>query len=171
MRFTASILKGHEEVLSRVVAGVNGDGLVRVAPGDLEALQRLAGALNAAASAGAPPPPPQGGVLLGTIGNMDYARRVFAPEAGQVVAYAFTMPSAGCYMSAANYAGDPWLRTVSVSETLGDMEGKVRSGPGKTATLWLDAGTFPPGTLLYANQRIDEPAPPGTTGSCFSIVW
>lgn len=165
-RFNASILFGHQTVLSNVMGRVQLGQVFSLTPDEYRQLSDLAGALNYWA-AQAPEPAAQ---LLGHIPEGDYDRRTFAPEAGQVVAYSFPMPADAVYMSAAEFGGSPWLRTLCVSDVLGDM-GTTYATTGKEAMVYLDAGAYPVGTMLYANMRIDEPAPAGTTGSGFSIVW
>lgn len=166
-RFDASIKRGHQATLSNVMGRLQAGSVFALTPQEFTDLSDLSGALNFWA-AQSPEPPAQ---LLGHIATDDYSRKVFAPEAYAVVAYSFTMPAAGLtYMSTAEYSGDPWLRTLSVSATLGDLNSSHAS-VGKQPTVYLTAGDFPAGTLLYANMRIEEPAPPGKTGSGFSIVW
>lgn len=165
-RFQASIKRGHQVTLSNVMGRLQAGQVFSLTPQEKIDLSDLAGALNYWAAQ----TPASDAQLLGHIPEGDYARRVFAPEAGQVIAYSFPMPMMPCYLSAAEFGGDPWLRTLSVSPVLGDMNG-AHISTGKQATVHLDLDAYPPGMLLYANQRIDEPAPAGKTGSGFSIVW
>lgn len=164
-RFDASIKRGHQETLSNVMGRLQAGQVFSLTPQEKIDLSDLAGALNYWAAQ----VPEQTAQLLGHIPDGDYARRTFAPAAGEIVAWSFPMPEDSCYMSTAEFGGDPWLRTLSVSTTLGDMAGIVSTG--KQATVHIEPYTFPIGTPLYANIRIDEPAPEGTTGSGFSIVW
>lgn len=164
-RFQASVKRGHQETLSNVMGRLQAGSVFSLTPQERIDLSDLAGALNYWAAQA----PGQDAQLLGHIPEGDYGRRTFAPAAGEVVAWSFPMPADPCYLSTAEFGGDPWLRTLSVSTVLGDMDG--RTSAGKQATLHLDPDAYPLGTLLYANIRLDEDAHEGTTGSGFSIVW
>jgi len=165
-RFYASIKRGHQTTMSNVMGRLQAGSVFALTPQEFTDLSDLAGALNYWAAQSVPQ-----AQFLGHIPAGDFSRKEFAPEAGQVVAYSFRMPAAGLlYASAAEYGGSPWLRSLSISPTSGDMD-SAHGSVGKQATVYLAAGDFPADTLLYANMRIEEDAPPGTTGSGFSIVW
>lgn len=166
-RFNASIKRGHQTTLSNVMGRLQQGQTFGLTPQEYTDLSDLAGALNYwAAQVNWLP-----AQLLGHIGTGDFSRHTFAPEAGACVAYSFTMPGNGTlYLSVAEYSGSPWLRSLSVSTVLGDME-SAHGSVGKQATVYLAPEDFPAGTLLYANMMIEEPAPLVTTGSSLNIVW
>ena len=128
----------------------------------------LAGALNYWAGQAAPPLPVD---IQPEIAYGDYSRKVFAASKGVVTAFPFRMPAHGTtHVAAAEYAGQPWLRLMTVSMIAGDLTGPMRSA-GKNPDIYIAQGDFPVGTLLYANNVLTDDAIPGSTGTGFSVVW
>lgn len=167
-RFPASIRRHHQQVMSNVMGRIQQGQVFALTPQEYVALGDLAGALNYwAAQVPEYPVDVQAEIMGG-----DYSRKLFQGATDVVTAFPFRAPAAGyVYMSAAEYAGDPWLRKVSISTTAGDMDGPV-TVQGKEAMAGFTVGTeFAANTYLYANHLITEAATPGTTGSGFSIVW
>lgn len=173
-RFDASIKRGHQVTLSNVMGRLQAGSLFSLTPQEFTDLSDLAGALNYwAAQVPETPINVHPEIAVG-----DFSRKTWQASAAIIDVFPFRMPAPPYangtglfYMSAAEYQGDPWLRRLTVSPVAGDMDADLASD-GKQATLHLQAGTdFPAGTLLYANLLLLEPAPPGTAGSGFSIVW
>ena len=172
-RFDASIKRGHQTTLSSVMGRMQAGAQVTLTPQEFTDLSDLAGALNYwAAQSPAYPYTMHDNIVRG-----DYSRKLFMAQDGVIDVFPFYMPGPPYangtgiyYMSAAEFQGDPWMRRLSVSQTPGDMDAPNASD-GKQATVYVNPGDFPAGTILYANLLLLEPAPPGTGGSGFSIVW
>ena len=167
-RFPASIRRHHQVVMSNVMGRLQAGNVFALTPQEFTALSDLAGALNYWA-AQTPEYPVD---IQPEIAGGDFSRKLFSASNEIVTAFPFRAPAAGyVYMSAAEYGGQPWLRKLSISTTAGDMDGPVTvQGKETMAGFTVDA-EFPAGTLLYANCVLVDAAPPGTTGSGFSIVW
>jgi hypothetical protein len=172
-RFPASIRRHHQQVMSNVMGRLQAGATFNLTPQEYTALSDLAGALNYWA-AQSPYLPTN---THSTIARGDYVRREWQASVGVVDVFPFVHPgtpfangTGTYYMSVAEYGGSPWLRRLSVSDVAGDMDSKF-SSDGKQATVYVQPGDFPVGTLLYANILLLEEAPTGAAGSGFSIVW
>lgn len=172
-RFPASIRRHHQVVMSNVMGRLQAGSQVTLTPQEFADLSDLAGALNYWAAQS--PAYPQ--TMHDSIARGDFSRKTWQAQAGVIDVFPFVHPGAPFangtglyYLSAAEFQGDPWLRELNVSTVPGDMDGPHGSS-GKQATVYLQPGDFPAGTILYANLLLLEPAPPGTAGSGFSIVW
>ena len=174
-RFPASIKRGHQVTLSNVMGRLQAGSVFSLTPQEFTDLSDLAGALNYW-SAQVPPL-----TMHDTIAIRDDSRKLFEAQAGVIDAFPFVMPGPPfnngtgiLYMSASENpsipGAGPWLRKLSVSTIAGDMDSQFFAD-AKQPTVYLHPGDFPPGTILYANLLLLEPAPAGTGGSGFSIVW
>jgi len=167
-RFNASILFGHQVVLSNVMGRMQMGQVFSLTPDEYRQLSDLAGALNYWA-AQVPQHPTD---IQPEIAEGDFSRKLFAASNEVVTAFPFRAPASGyVYMSASEYAGQPWIRRLSISTVAGDMDGPM-TVQGKETMAGFTVGTeFAAGTYLYANTLLLDDAPAGTTGSGFSIVW
>lgn len=170
-RFNASILFGHQTLLSNVMGRVQASGgaVLALTEAEFRGMSDLAGALNYWAAQAAPtfPVDRQPEIPYG-----DYSRKLYAASNSAIVVFPFTMPASGLvHLAASEFQGQPWARLLTVSMVSGDLDSPVRS-QGKVPDVYITAGVeFPPGTLLYANTILTEDPLPGSTGSGFSIVW
>ena len=172
-RFDASVKRGHQVTLSNVMGRLQAGSQVTLTPPEFTDLSDLAGALNYWA-AQAPQTPL---AMHDNIARGDFSRKTFQAQVGVIDVFPFVHPGAPFangtgiyYLSAAEFQGDPWLRRLSVSTVAGDMD-SPHAEDAKVPTVYLQPGDFLAGTSLYANLLLLEPAPPGTAGSGFSIVW
>lgn len=176
-RFDASILYGHQVVLSNVMGRVQMGQVFALTPDEYRQLSDLAGALNYWA---AQAPETVSVDVQSEIAYGDFGRKVFQLSDQVVTAYPFRVPSppfpgpngALLRMSCSEFSGGDYMRRVSVSATPGDMSG-LSNGDGNEAGASGNCGTefAPYGALLYANILALEPVAPGKGGSGFSIVW
>lgn len=176
-RFDASILYGHQVVLSNVMGRVQMGQVFALTPDEYRQLSDLAGALNYWA-AQQPPQPELPVSVQPEIAYGDFGRKTFQAAQDTVMAFPFRIP-AGPFtgpngpllrMSCAEYQGAPWTRKLAISAIPGDMTGQPQV-VGKEAAVAFPATNYAPGELLYANILITEDATPGTMGSGFSIIW
>ncbi len=176
-RFPASIKRGHQVTLSNVMGRLQSGSIFSLTPQEYTDLSDLAGALNYWAAQA----PEQPLAMHDTIQRGDFSRKLFEATPGVVDVFPFIMPAPPfnngtgiLYMSASENpsipGASPWLRRLSVSTVAGDMD-SPHAEDAKVPTVYLQPGDYPPGTILYANLLLLEPAPPGTAGSGFSIVW
>ena len=166
-RFSASIRRYHQQVMSNVMGRIQNGQVFALTPQEYTAMSDLAGALNYWAAQA-----PDDVQIQAEIPAGDFARRLYTPGLA-IFAWPFRAPASGLlYGSASEYAGDPWLRILTISRTAGDVStGALVYDRGKQATCYLQEGVAVPGELLYFNSLIDEAAPTEKTGSGFSIVW
>lgn len=169
-RFPASIRRHHQVVMSNVMGRLQAGSVFALTPQEFVALSDLSGALNYfAAQSPEYPVDTQPEIAAG-----DFARKTFAGSRETVTAFPFRVPANGLlYGSVSEFGGSPWLRTLTIARTAGDVSASaILYSRGKQATCYLTTGVeAQPGELLYFNTIIEEDAPPGTTGSGFSIVW
>lgn len=172
-RFPASVNCLHRATLTQLMARVpTGGGTVTIDALEDANLRNLAGALNYWATqpggcdSAAYPVDEQPMIAAG-----DYSRKSFVASHEVVTAFPFVMPATGTiHLCASEFQGSPWARLLTISTIAGDMDAPIRSA-GKVPDIYLTAGDFPAGTLLYANNVLTEAPIPGSSGSGFSIVW
>lgn len=172
-RFPASVNCAHRATLTQIMARVpTGGGAVTIDALEDANLRDLAGALNYwATQPGGCDSPAYPVDIQPEIVYGDYSRKVFAASHEVVTAFPFRMPANGTtHVATAEYAGQPWLRLMTVSTVPGDMDAPMRSA-GKNPDIYIAPGDFPAGTLLYANNILTDAPIPGASGSGFSIVW
>lgn len=177
-RFNASVLYGHQTVLSNVMWRMQMGQVFSLTPDEYRQLNDLAGCLNYYSAQQPPAPIPYD--VQPEIPYGDFSRRTFQISADTVTAFPFRVPYPPfngangplLRMSCAEFGGTPGLRKVSVSPLPGHMDG-ISDGIGKQAGASGDVGTTfaPYGALLYANILAMEPVAAGQGGSGFSIVW
>lgn len=187
-RFDASILYGHQQVLSNFVGRLQAGEAVVPTAQELLDLGNLAGALNYWASL-APPPAAVCGPddLQVSIPWGDYDRRTtnqIGPFGENRIAVQFVVPpavvgpfSSSGYFSVAEFQGPPWPRHLTLSRFACDFRsvdptgvaGPVAESYGKQTTIFFNvqgpagADALQPSGVYYMNIRNWEPTL-GTSG-------
>lgn len=165
-RFNASILFGHQTLLSNVMGRVQASGgtVLALTEAEFRGMSDLAGALNywAAQAAPAPPvPPPVGAevVVLDVVVEPD-KRVLFTASASYVTAIPFDVPAGPYHITpmfsgtAAEYAwGGMAFAHAALSRTPGDLTGA--SGGMSSIEVWRNAEVDGPGRWFYNIQLIE----------------
>ena len=200
-RFTASVLCGHQTVLSNVMGRVQNAGkpyVLVLTDEEYIALSNLSGALNTWATkpgaCGSAPALPTCGpdTINTTIAWGDFTRyttRSIAPFGDNVWCIAFTVPAGTAptsnvgYGSVAEFGGDPWMREMTLSRFPCDFRpadptganGPLEWSIGKQATIHWRVGGDPnnlqPGVTYYYNIRNQQPTEGLILPAGFSIIW
>lgn len=181
-RFTASLNCRHRVTLTNVMGRAPvGGGTVTLTAQEDKDLRDMAGAVNQAAAAPGGCDGPQYPVdIQAEIAIGDFSRKTFSAYPDRITSFPFRVPAgpftgpngALLRMSASEFQGQPWARTLSVSATAGDLAGFLTSN-GKAPDVSGHVGIeFQEGALLFANMILtDAPTVPNSSGSGFSIVW